>query len=208
MGVQDIGTWQTIFAIISVAAVITNGGLICFTMDVLWDYSLQGRVWIFLGFQWVLISIQFFTQAIIPDVPEEVELQIQRADFMNDKVLDHVEDEDFDDYDPTHANDGMLEDDEAEKKATHNGWKCLKTPGKVGGGGKIRKDLPDVPVVTYPTNVDLPPKPITLNDPRVVILPNTKDVHMNQVNIVVEEEEDVVTPMGDLKLKNDASPYY
>ncbi len=44
-GAQDIGTWQTIFAIISVVAVVTNAGLICFTMDVLWDYSLQGRVW-------------------------------------------------------------------------------------------------------------------------------------------------------------------
>eukprot|EP00349_Pseudokeronopsis_sp_Brazil_P006662 CAMPEP_0202975738 /NCGR_PEP_ID=MMETSP1396-20130829/71532_1 /ASSEMBLY_ACC=CAM_ASM_000872 /TAXON_ID= /ORGANISM="Pseudokeronopsis sp., Strain Brazil" /LENGTH=46 /DNA_ID= /DNA_START= /DNA_END= /DNA_ORIENTATION= len=45
-------------------------------MTVLTDYSLFGRVWIFIGFQWVLISIQYITQAIIPDVPESVEIQL------------------------------------------------------------------------------------------------------------------------------------
>ena len=44
-GAQDIGTWQSIFTIISIASVITNAGLIVFTMDVLWDYSLFGRTW-------------------------------------------------------------------------------------------------------------------------------------------------------------------
>lgn len=44
-GVQDIGTWMTIFQVISVTSVVTNAALVCFTMDVLWKYSLQGRVW-------------------------------------------------------------------------------------------------------------------------------------------------------------------
>jgi anoctamin-10/anoctamin-7 len=95
VGAQDIGTWQSIFAIISVAAVITNAALICFTMTVLSTYSLFGRVWIFIGFQWVLISIQFITQAIIPDVPESVEVQLERTAFINDKVIEKVADEDF-----------------------------------------------------------------------------------------------------------------
>jgi hypothetical protein len=45
MGAQDIGTWQGIFQIVSIAAVITNAGLICFTMDVLNDYDIYGRAW-------------------------------------------------------------------------------------------------------------------------------------------------------------------
>ena len=65
IGGQDIGTWQSIFMIISVAAVMTNGALICFTMDVLQKdspnlneaiyqiggispragFTLQGRLW-------------------------------------------------------------------------------------------------------------------------------------------------------------------
>jgi hypothetical protein len=45
-GAQDIGTWMTIFQVLSIAAVVTNGALICFTMDVLWDrFSLAGRLW-------------------------------------------------------------------------------------------------------------------------------------------------------------------
>ena len=45
-GAQDMGTWLTIFQMISIASVVTNGGLICFTMDVLWNtFSLSGRLW-------------------------------------------------------------------------------------------------------------------------------------------------------------------
>ena len=45
-GAQDIGTWFYIFQFLSIAAVVTNAGLICFTMDVLWDiFDLTGRLW-------------------------------------------------------------------------------------------------------------------------------------------------------------------
>lgn len=94
-GAQDIGTWQTIFNFISVAAVVTNAGLVCFTMDVLDEYSAYGRLWIFVGFQWVLIGVQFIAQAIVPDVPEEVEIQAERMAFINEKIIDKVEDEDI-----------------------------------------------------------------------------------------------------------------
>jgi len=93
-GAQDIGTWQTIFTFISIAAVITNAGLICFTMDVLDAYSNYGRLWIFVGFQWCLIGIQFIAQALVPDVPEEVEIQLERMDYIILKVIERAEDED------------------------------------------------------------------------------------------------------------------
>ena len=45
-GAQDIGTWMAIFQFMSVIAVITNGALICFTMDVLHkDFRPSGRLW-------------------------------------------------------------------------------------------------------------------------------------------------------------------
>ncbi len=44
-GAQDIGTWQSIFTIMSVVAVMTNAGLICFTMDVLDSFSPWGKLW-------------------------------------------------------------------------------------------------------------------------------------------------------------------
>jgi len=37
--------------------------------------------------QWVLLSIQFVLATLIPDVPEEVEIQLQRQAFIVDKVI-------------------------------------------------------------------------------------------------------------------------
>ena len=45
VGAEDIGTWLSIFQCLSVAAVITNGGLVCFTMDALDGYTALGRTW-------------------------------------------------------------------------------------------------------------------------------------------------------------------
>jgi Calcium-activated chloride channel len=62
---EDIGAWQSIFNIMSVIAVCTNAALICFTMDVLVVNKIAltyvGKLWIFIGFQWTIISIQFLT---------------------------------------------------------------------------------------------------------------------------------------------------
>lgn len=57
-GAEDIGTWQSIFTLMSVAAVVTNAALTVFTMDVLDDYSDKTRFWIFILFQWVCFAIQ------------------------------------------------------------------------------------------------------------------------------------------------------
>lgn len=43
---------------LSVAAVLTNAGLITFTMTVFNDYSSSVRFWIFIAFQWVCFSLQ------------------------------------------------------------------------------------------------------------------------------------------------------
>ncbi len=96
-GCEDIGTWQDIFLVISVAAVVTNAGLTAFTMDVLDDYSEALRFWIFILFQWVCFSLQFFIMAIIPDVPEEIEIQQERTAFIVRKVIDQVADDNNED---------------------------------------------------------------------------------------------------------------
>eukprot|EP01039_Chlorochromonas_danica_P004477 gene4477-4905_t len=93
-GGEDIGTWQSIFLMISVAAVITNAALTVFTMDTLDSFSFQLRMWIFVGFQWVCFSLQMIIMAVIPDVPEEIDIQLERRDFIVSKLIDKVEDED------------------------------------------------------------------------------------------------------------------
>jgi len=112
-GAQDIGTWQDIFNFISVAAVVTNGAIICFTMDVLYkdaqadnsriyqiggitargNFTLVGRLWCFFGFIAVLIFVQFVSAYLIPDTPSEVEIQHERQEFIVSKIVNLVPDE-------------------------------------------------------------------------------------------------------------------
>lgn len=94
LGAEDIGVWLVIFQLISVVSVVTNAGLICFTMDTLDEYTAIGRVWIFIGFQWALISIQFFAERVIPDEPAEAVIQIERMEFITSKLIDRVRDDD------------------------------------------------------------------------------------------------------------------
>jgi anoctamin-10/anoctamin-7 len=82
-GTQDIGTWQSVFDLIIAAAVVTNGAIIVFTSTVLRDYTTYTRFWIFIGFQWIAFIIQTVIRALIPDIPYEVEIQQERADFIN-----------------------------------------------------------------------------------------------------------------------------
>ena len=95
IGAQDIGSWQVIFSLVSVVSVITNAAIVCFTMDVLEQYSYLGRTWLFIGFQWFLISVQFIISAAIPDIPASVQIQSQRSEFIVSKLILHVEDEDY-----------------------------------------------------------------------------------------------------------------
>jgi hypothetical protein len=57
-GAEDIGNWQTIFLMLSIAAVITNAGITIFTMTVLDQFSIEFRFWVFIGFQWTCFTCQ------------------------------------------------------------------------------------------------------------------------------------------------------
>lgn len=104
-GAEDIGTWQTIFLTLSVIAVVTNAGLTVFTMNCLDHFSLVVRYWIFILFQWVCFTLQVIIMEAIPDVPEDIEIQLQRTEFIVDKLIDKVADNDDNDaasaVDPT-----------------------------------------------------------------------------------------------------------
>lgn len=90
---EDIGTWQAVFTVISTIAVVTNAGLICFTMSLLNDYAISTRLWIFFAFQWTLILLQQALAMIIPDEPLEVTIQRRRNEFIVSKIIDKVPDE-------------------------------------------------------------------------------------------------------------------
>ena len=49
---------QSIFLVLTVAAVVTNAGLAVFTMQNLDHLSTTARYWCFIGFQWVCFALQ------------------------------------------------------------------------------------------------------------------------------------------------------
>lgn len=124
-----------------------------------------------------MIGIQFLSQVIVEDEPEEVRIQLDRMQFIKEKIVDMVADEDFDDK----AAEGPSHDEE---DGTTGGGCC-------GGGksGKIRhrkaqEGLPDLPAnFGYPSgsvpgtwpaplNKDNAIAPAPENDPNAVTAAN------------------------------------
>eukprot|EP00595_Chromulina_sp_UTEXLB2642_P002351 CAMPEP_0196767946 /NCGR_PEP_ID=MMETSP1095-20130614/42161_1 /TAXON_ID=96789 ORGANISM="Chromulina nebulosa, Strain UTEXLB2642" /NCGR_SAMPLE_ID=MMETSP1095 /ASSEMBLY_ACC=CAM_ASM_000446 /LENGTH=104 /DNA_ID=CAMNT_0042136839 /DNA_START=1206 /DNA_END=1520 /DNA_ORIENTATION=- len=62
-------------------------------MTVFDDFSLTIRLWIFLIFQWICFSTQYIVMEVIPDIPEEIEIQIQRTEHICEKIIEQVSDE-------------------------------------------------------------------------------------------------------------------
>lgn len=92
-GAEDIGIWQTFMMLTSVAGVLTNAGLVAFTMDTLDGFTSLNRLWIFIGFILFCFGVQLSSTILIPDEPAEVDLQLERTDFLVDKVILKVEDD-------------------------------------------------------------------------------------------------------------------
>lgn len=97
---EDIGAWQQIFLIITIAAVATNAGITCFTMTVLNGVSqndaivLKVKLWTFIVFQWVCYVTQAIIMELIPDIPEAAIYHLARNEFLSLKVIDRAEDDD------------------------------------------------------------------------------------------------------------------
>merc|ERR1712139_295404 len=86
-GAQDIGTWQTVFTAIAGAAVITNAALCVFVMST-FDSLAMGNLTYFKAWMFILFSI------VVPDIPYDVEIQLQRQAFINEKIIAKVADDD------------------------------------------------------------------------------------------------------------------
>jgi hypothetical protein len=101
---------------------IINAALIAFTGLFAVDQTWSARIWIFISTATGLYMsvppfyplyalslslltppsldrvnrVKLFVAAVIPDVPQEVEIQLQRQDYILGKVLDNIQDEDDD----------------------------------------------------------------------------------------------------------------
>mmetsp|Transcript_32767 Transcript_32767/g.47312 ORF Transcript_32767/g.47312 Transcript_32767/m.47312 type:complete len:789 (-) Transcript_32767:186-2552(-) len=89
-GAQDIGTWETILQITAVISVITNAGILCFTMDVLHTGG-TASIWIFVSFQYFIFFSMGIFAYFVDDVPKEVEMQLLRQDHLRN-LIDGIDD--------------------------------------------------------------------------------------------------------------------
>merc|ERR1712070_75779 len=95
-GAEDIGTWQAILEIMSIASVICNCALIAYTGDFLKrQWLMSTRVFIFIFLEHLLFFAKSFFALVVDDVPDEVNLQIERQEFMKKKIIGNAVDEDI-----------------------------------------------------------------------------------------------------------------
>jgi hypothetical protein len=93
---EDIGTWQSILEVISVAAIFVNSGLIAFTATNMTNATWPLRVWTFILMSGGIFSLRLLVAFLIPDTPEWVKIQSARQEYFTGKVIDNIEDEDDD----------------------------------------------------------------------------------------------------------------
>ncbi|CAM9680880.1 unnamed protein product [Chrysoparadoxa australica] len=92
--VEDIGSWATILEVMSAAAVVCNAALIAFTSELFADKSTAYRVWVFLGIEHAVFGMKYIIMLLIPDVPQDVQIQLKRNEFLVSKIIDNVPDDD------------------------------------------------------------------------------------------------------------------
>lgn len=94
---EDIGSWYDILEVVSFCAVLTNSGIIAFTGTIFINSTWIMRVWTFILMVGFIIGAKFTFAFMVPDVPDDVSIQLERQDFIIGKVLyDSV-----DEYDDT-----------------------------------------------------------------------------------------------------------
>ena len=124
-------------------------------MNVLDGYTMFGRSWIFIGFQWTLISVQYAIAAMIPDESLDVTIQLRRTEFITSKLIDGVADEDYD-----IMPEGVPKIDPAKAAEMDIEGKLIKKMMKKGtGGGKSK----DIPVGSYPKGNEPWPTVVSTN---------------------------------------------
>ena len=87
---NSIGTWMTIYELLTVLAVLTNAGLLVYTIDVMPSYSPSDHVWAFITFQFVCYSSLYTAHLFIPDTPKDVIIQLQRGDILVERIIQNV----------------------------------------------------------------------------------------------------------------------
>ena len=90
LSANGIGTWLDIYQINSIIAVITNSGIVAFSME---PYAMDTSSFgLFIGMQYFLFTLMALAAWIVPDVPGTVPIQLKRQEFIVNKVIKGVPD--------------------------------------------------------------------------------------------------------------------
>ena len=103
-GTQDIGTWATVFYFIGFVSILTNAGVIFFTSHlIVIPASVSGispeafRVWMWVVSVAAVVILKLFFDFMVPAVPQDVTIQLDRQEFLVRKcLLREIDDEDTD----------------------------------------------------------------------------------------------------------------
>jgi anoctamin-10/anoctamin-7 len=90
---EDIGSWLSILEIISYTAVLVSSGLVAFTGKFAVNQTWASRAWIFFGQSLGIILVKLGVSIYSPPMSREVEVQLERQQFIRDKIFDNVPDE-------------------------------------------------------------------------------------------------------------------
>lgn len=93
-GAEDIGTWQVIFELTSVLAVMSNAAIICFVSKTYVHYPWYWRCVYFAAMEHAMLFLKVLFSLFVEDCPESTNIQIQRQEFIESKVIDNEEDDD------------------------------------------------------------------------------------------------------------------
>lgn len=122
-GAEDIGTWATVFDVVSRIGIITNTAIVVFLTDII-PSNLNGNEWETYTYRLIafvaaevrrrntcrpdvhltavppcpaysqhLILILRYLMGLIPDMPRAVDIQLKRQEFINDKLILELPDE-------------------------------------------------------------------------------------------------------------------
>ena len=92
-GAEDIGTWQSVLELMSILAITTNLGIVCFTSEKLVKAPRSFRVIWFILIEHFAVGAKVVAAAVIPDCPDEVAIQLARQELIIDKIINGAKDE-------------------------------------------------------------------------------------------------------------------
>ena len=95
VGAEDIGSWYPIFQIIGALSIVSNAGILSWTMDLLGDdMSSTSRLVIFIVFVLANLTLrQGISQVTFSKQEDEVIIQLARQAHIVRKIIDKVPDE-------------------------------------------------------------------------------------------------------------------